>query len=197
YVDRAADLKMAVKILINAKMQRPGVCNSAETVLVHQTVAKRFFKLFLTELGRQKKTLEIRACKRSHAALLANQRLAPGLNLRRASPKDWNTEHLELILNAAVVSSAPAAQRHIATYGSRHSEAIVTKSRKTAEAFLNSVDAAAVYWNASTRFTDGHQLGLGGEIGISTQKLHVRGPVGLEALTCQQWVLRGSGQIRI
>ncbi|HXX89243.1 MAG TPA: glutamate-5-semialdehyde dehydrogenase [Acidimicrobiales bacterium] len=183
YVDGAADLDMAVSILVNAKMQRPGVCNAAESLLVHETVAPAFFALARPALAGVTVVGDDRA-----------QALWPGMGT--ATEEDFATEFLDLKLSVAVVSSLEAAVAHIARFGSGHSEAIVTDDVHAADRFVRAVDAAAVVVNASTRFVDGGELGLGAEIGISTQKLHARGPMGLEALTCVKWVLRGEGHVR-
>lgn len=187
YVHDDADLEMAVKIVKNAKTQRPGVCNSLETVLVHESIAPAF----LTKLGNATgHELKFHCDEKSLAAF------AGKTEATAAGEKDWATEYLDLILNCRVVSGLPEALAHIEKYGSRHSEAIITRSESVARQFQTEVDAAAVYWNASTRFTDGFELGLGGELGISTQKLHVRGPVGLKELTSARWIIDGTGQVR-
>jgi len=185
YVDRTANLKMAELIIVNAKTQRPSVCNAAETLLVHRDIAPQFLPVVLEVL--QRKGVEIRGCQQT-------LQFIPGLV--PATEDDWKTEYLDLILAVRVVNSLSDAIEHINTYGSRHSEAIVTENYANARVFLDGVDAAAVYVNASTRFTDGEQFGLGAEIGISTQKLHARGPMGLKELTTTKYVVYGSGQIR-
>ena len=185
YVDESADLDMALEIVFNAKCQRPGVCNAMETLLVHQAVAERFLPLVAARLVPA--GVELRGDERTRQLL---PDLAP------ATEEDWATEYLALILAVAVVDDLSAAMDHIARYGTRHSEAIVTSDYAHAQRFLEQVDAAAVYVNASTRFTDGGQFGLGAEIGISTQKLHARGPMGLAELTSCKWVVRGEGQVR-
>jgi len=185
YVDQDADPEMATNIVINAKTQRPGVCNAMETLLVHREIAPSWLPVVaarLTELG-----VELRGCPRS-------RELVP--SMKEATEEDWATEYLDLILAVKVVDSLEEAIAHINRYGTKHSEAIVTKSYTRARQFLQQVDAAAVYVNASTRFTDGYQYGFGAEIGISTQKLHARGPMGLEALTTIKYVVYGSGQTR-
>jgi glutamate-5-semialdehyde dehydrogenase len=185
YVDQAADLPMAQEIAFNAKCQRPGVCNAMETLLVHQAVAGDFLPAMarrLIEAG-----VEIRGCERT-------RRLVP--DAKEATEEDWYAEYLSLILAVKVVDSLDDAIAHIGKYGTMHSEAIVTKDYAAARKFTEQVDAAAVYVNASTRFTDGYQYGLGAEIGISTQKLHARGPMGLEELTTYKWIVFGEGQIR-
>ncbi|MGZ3649943.1 MAG: glutamate-5-semialdehyde dehydrogenase [Bdellovibrionota bacterium] len=186
FVDESADLAMAVNVVKNAKTQRPGVCNALETVLVHEKVAQDF----LPRLYAAAQPLEFRCDG-------ASQKLLHGsANVKPASEQDWDTEHLDLILNCRVVKSLEEALAHIEKHGSKHSETIITGDESHARLFQSEVDAAAVYWNASTRFTDGFELGLGGELGISTQKLHVRGPVGLRELTTPRWVITGTGQIR-
>jgi glutamate-5-semialdehyde dehydrogenase len=195
YVDDEADLEMAVRIVTNAKVQRPGVCNSLETVLVNRAVAARFLpKLFDATFEAATAAGAAGLQWRCDAESLAIFGSRAGASL--ASPKDWDTEHLDLILNCRVVSDLDEAMNHIAIHGSKHSETVITRSEKKARLFQGEVDAAAVYWNASTRFTDGFELGLGGELGISTQKLHVRGPVGLRELTTPRWIIDGTGQIR-
>lgn len=186
YVDRAADLEMALAILENAKTSRPGVCNAVETLLVHRAVAATFLPAAATRLP----TVEFRADSEAAAAL------PPG-RARPAGEEDWSTEFLDLVLAVRVVGSVDQAIEHIARYGTGHSETIVTEDRRAAEAFLAGVDAAAVLVNASSRFVDGGELGFGGEIGISTQKLHVRGPMGPEALTSLRLVVEGDGQVRV
>lgn len=188
YVDSEADLEMAARIIMNAKSQRPGVCNSLETVLVHESVAENFLpKLY--ELSQEHQVQW--HCDRATLKVLGKKS-----NIRSAKSSDWDTEYLDQIMNCKVVQSLEEAIAHIEKHGSRHSEAIVTKSESTARKFQAEIDAAAVYWNASTRFTDGFEFGLGGELGISTQKLHVRGPVGLRELTTPRWIIDGGGQIR-
>lgn len=186
YVDKAADLAMAERIVVNGKTQRPGVCNAVETVLVHRDVAEAFFaQAGQTLLG---KGVEIRGDE-------AVQSLLAG-KAKPAVEEDWSTEYLDLILAARVVENADEAIAHIEQYGSHHSDCIVTSDETVAERFLNEVDSATVYWNASTRFTDGGEFGFGAEIGISTDKLHARGPMALEELTTYKYKIRGTGQIR-
>jgi glutamate-5-semialdehyde dehydrogenase len=190
YIDRAADLDMAVDIVLNAKTQRPGVCNAIETTLVHQEVAQDFFDQLAPRLI--SKNVELRADEAAFVQLSA-------LNYRplaRATPADWSTEFLDLIMAVRVVESVDAALEHIERYGSHHSDCIVTRDQAVAETFLRAVDSATVYWNASTRFTDGAEFGFGAEIGISTDKLHARGPMALEELTTYKYVIRGTGQVR-
>lgn len=188
YVDDEADLEMAVRIVANGKVQRPGVCNSLETVLVHQKVAAEFLPMLF------EKTKGVNL--EWHADPASCEILSGRPKVKAAGPKDWDTEYLELILNCRVVQGLDEALAHIEKHGSKHSEAIITRSETRARRFQNEIDAAAVYWNASTRFTDGFELGLGGELGISTQKLHVRGPVGLRELTSTRWIMDGNGQVR-
>jgi glutamate-5-semialdehyde dehydrogenase len=185
YVDESADLDMAKSICFNAKVQRPGVCNAMETMLVHERVARDF----LPDMGRtlQEAGVEIRGCART-------VELIPGA--RPADESDWPAEFLDLILAVKVVSNMEEALEHIETYGSNHTEAIITRDYGRAQRFLSEVDSSVVLVNASTRFNDGYQLGLGAEIGISTSKLHAFGPMGLEELTTTKFIVHGSGQIR-
>lgn len=185
YIDRAADLEMALSILRNAKCQRPGVCNAAESVLVHADVADRILPAMAEMLARE--GVAIRGCDRICAAIPA---------ATPATEDDYRTEYLDLILSARVVDSIDAAIDHIDTYGSRHTDAIITRDLQAAELFMIRVDSAAVVVNASTRFNDGGELGLGAEIGISTDKFHARGPCGLRELTSYKWIVRGQGQVR-
>lgn len=185
FVDDRADLRMAEKIVLNAKTERPGVCNAMETLLVHRDIAKRFLPRMAAKL--EQAGVELRGCP-------AARRILPGI--KAAAAADWDTEYLALILSIKVVPSIDGAIDHIAKHGSGLAEAIVTRDKGRAARFLREVDAGAVYHNASTRFTDGGEFGLGAEMGISTQKLHARGPVGLEGLTCEKFVVRGGGQIR-
>jgi glutamate-5-semialdehyde dehydrogenase len=190
YVDKEADLDMAARIVVNAKTQRPGVCNAIETVLVHSEIAAPFFKKIGPLLAQNK--VEIRADPGSFHQL-SSLSYEP---LRLARDEDWTTEYLDLILAARIVENFQDAIVHIEQWGSHHSDVIITRDTARAEKFLNEVDSAAVYWNASTRFTDGAAFGFGAEIGISTDKLHARGPMALEELTTYKYVIRGSGQIR-
>jgi glutamate-5-semialdehyde dehydrogenase len=185
YVDEDADLEMAEKIVINAKTQRTGVCNAMETLLVHKDIAPRF----LPRVGESLKSLEveIRGCEETQKYIK---------DITEATQKDWETEYLDLILAVKVVDSIDEAIDHIYKYGTKHSEAIITNNYKNSQRFLSEVDAAAVYVNASTRFTDGSEFGFGAEIGISTQKLHARGPMGLEQLTSIKYIIYGEGQTR-
>ena len=185
YVDKDADLDMAAKILFNAKASRPSVCNACECVLIHKDVAGRF--LPKAEALLEQKNVEIRGDERVRAILPS---AVP------AADEDWGKEYNDYILAAKVVDSMDEALEHIYRYGTKHSEAIVTENLEAAERFLNEVDAAAVYHNASTRFTDGGEFDMGAEIGISTQKLHARGPLGLRELTSMKYKLHGKGQVR-
>ncbi|MDD5129499.1 MAG: glutamate-5-semialdehyde dehydrogenase [Candidatus Omnitrophica bacterium] len=185
YVDEDADLNMAENICLNAKLQRPGVCNAMESMLVHRDVAARFLPGMLKKF--KDAGVEIRGC-------AFTKRIANWVKL--ATQKDYRTEYLDLILSVKVVDSLDAAIAHINEYGSHHSDSIVTDDNNAAAKFLQQVDSACVYLNASTRFTDGNQFGMGGEIGISTDKLHARGPMGLEELTTYKYVVYGCGQVR-
>lgn len=185
YVDRSADLKMAENICFNAKVQRPGVCNAMETMLVHRKVAKKFLSRMIKRFSDS--GVEIRGDAET-------RRIAP--YIKRAVENDWYTEYLGLILSVKVVTDIDEAIAHIMKYGSYHSDAIVTGNKKNAEKFLDEVDSACVYVNCSTRFTDGAQFGKGAEMGISTDKLHARGPMGLEELTSYKYVIYGTGQVR-
>ncbi|WP_150465669.1 glutamate-5-semialdehyde dehydrogenase [Francisella sp. SYW-2] len=185
YIDEFADLDKAIKIVINAKTQRPGVCNALETLLVHQNIAEKFLPKLEIELA--KYNVELRA---------NNESLKYLENATLATTEDWDTEYLDLVLSIKTVANINEAIEHINTHGSMHSECIVTENYTNTEIFLNEVDAAAVYANASTRFTDGSEFGFGGEIGISTQKLHARGPMGINELTTLKYIIRGNGQVR-
>lgn len=186
YVDSSADLNMAAEIVENAKCSRPSVCNAMETLLVQESVAEEFLPLVLPRL--QKHSVELR-CDRKALEILQNDAVA-------ATQSDWETEFDDYILAIKTVSGMEEAMEHIARFGTGHSEAIITNDYTKAQHFLNGVDAAAVYVNASTRFTDGGEFGLGAEIGISTQKMHARGPMGLKELTSCKYVIYGNGQIR-
>jgi glutamate-5-semialdehyde dehydrogenase len=189
YVDASADLDDALAIAINAKVQRPSVCNAAETLLVHADVADEFLPRVLGELRESGVELRVDERTRASAGALAD-------SLGTATAEDWATEYHALILAVKVVDSVADAIEHIDRYGSGHSEAIITNSNEASRAFTDAVDAACVYVNASTRFTDGAVFGMGAEIGNSTQKLHARGPVGLRELTSYKYVIQGSGQVR-
>jgi len=193
YVDRAADLVMAEGIVLNAKCQRPAVCNAMETLLVDTAVAKTFLPQIAAKLWDQK--VQLRADPVAEAILASGLR-HPASSLRPATEQDFYTEYNDYILNVRVVDGVAAAIAHIATCGSAHSDAIVTADEAAARQFLAEVDSAAVYWNASTRFTDGGEFGMGAEIGISTDKIGARGPMGLEELTSYKWLGFGSGQVR-
>jgi glutamate-5-semialdehyde dehydrogenase len=187
YVDAAADLEMARAIVHNAKLQRPGVCNAAETLLVHSSVADAFLPGVLADLDDAGVALHGDA--RAIAA-------APQVDIAEAIAQDWDTEYLALEMAVAVVDSVEQAIDHICAHGSGHSEAIVTGDVGAARAFELGVDAACVYVNASTRFTDGGEFGMGAEIGNSTQKLHARGPIGVRELCTFKYLIEGNGQIR-
>jgi len=185
YVDGFADLKKAKEIVLNAKVQRPGVCNAIENLLVHKDVARKF----LPEAARALKEadVELRGCEKTRKILRG---------IRAATDKDWYEEYLDLTLAIKIVNNVEEAIVFINKYGSSHSDAIVTRNKKAVDKFLNNVDSACVYLNASTRFTDGHQFGMGAEIGISTDKIHARGPMALEELCTYKYFILGSGQIR-
>lgn len=189
YVHAAADLAMATRIVVNGKSSRPGVCNATECLLVDRAVAERF----LPQVGRELvgKGVELRGCPATVEALTR-----AGVPVRPATEEDWGTEFLDLILAVRVVDGLDAAMAHVARYGSEHTEAIVTEDTEAARRFTREVAASAVMWNASTRFNDGGELGLGAEIGISTSRLHAFGPMGLRELTSQKYVVHGHGQVR-
>jgi len=190
YIDLTAEIDKAVPIVYNAKVQKPSVCNALDTVLVHKGIAKRFLPLMAKELAKAGVELH---CDKPSMEILKSKR---GLKLKPAIREDWGKEFLALIAAVKVVGSLDEALEHIARYGSGHSEAIVTEDYTAQLRFLNEVDAAAVYVNASTRFTDGGQFGLGAEVGISTQKMHARGPMGLKELTSYKWIIFGNGHVR-
>ena len=185
FVDRDADIEMAEKICFNAKVQRPGVCNAMETLLVHKDIAGKFLPLMVKKY--KDAGVEIRGCSRTKGVVS---------DIKDATEDDWRTEYLELILSVKIVDSVEEAISHISDYGSGHSEAIITSNYFNAQKFLREVDASSVFVNASTRLADGNQYGLGAEMGISTQKLHCRGPMGLEDLTSQKYIIYGDGQVR-
>ncbi|MBN1245795.1 glutamate-5-semialdehyde dehydrogenase [Candidatus Bathyarchaeota archaeon] len=185
YVEEDADLDRAMPIIINAKCQRPGTCNAAEKLLVHQNIVEQFLPVAIAAL--RKEGVEVRGCKKT-AAIVADVKLA--------TEEDWYTEYLDFIIGVKVVKDLDEAIAHINKYGTKHSESILTANFDKALRFIREVDSAAVYWNASTRFTDGNQFGLGAEIGISTQKLHARGPMSVQHLTTTKYFILGSGQIR-
>lgn len=193
YVEPTADMAQAVRIIENAKVQKPGACNAVETLLVHRDAAPHLLPLVARTLAGR---VELRCCDRSFSILEPLQKELPALLLRGATEADWATEFLDYILAIKVVDSLDEAIEHINTYGTRHSEAILTNDLASMREFERRVDAACVYTNASIRFTDGGQFGFGAELGISTQKFHARGPMGLEALTTIQYRIRGTGQIR-
>ncbi|HDZ76964.1 MAG TPA: glutamate-5-semialdehyde dehydrogenase [Candidatus Omnitrophica bacterium] len=186
YVDSKADLKMAEIVCLNAKLQRPSVCNSVETLLLHQTIADKFLDRIFTKLNDA--GVEIRGCSKTYKILKGK--------IKRAKISDWSTEFLGFILAVKIVRTIDEAIDHINQYGSHHSDSIITSNKNTANQFLSCVDSAAVFLNASTRFSDGHQFGMGAEIGISTDKIHARGPMGLEELTIYKYQVLGNGQIR-
>jgi glutamate-5-semialdehyde dehydrogenase len=194
YVDADADLKMAGEIAMNAKVQRPAVCNAMETLLVDKAVAEKFLPQIATRLW--EKHVELRADEDSVKLLDAIRNTQHAAKIRRATEQDFYTEYNDYILNVRVVDGVKAAIDHINQYGSAHSDSIVTKNEAHAKQFLAEVDSAAVYWNASTRFTDGGEFGMGAEIGISTDKIGARGPMGLEELTSYKWIGIGTGQVR-
>ena len=185
FIDQNADLEMATEIAINSKTQYVAACNAMETLLVHQKVAQTFLPRIQVRLAQE--GVELRGCKKS-------QSICP--DVLAANSEDWSTEYLDKILSIRIVDDFDQAVDHINKYGSHHSDAIITKDYATAQKFLKVVDSAAVYVNSSTRFTDGYEFGLGAEVGISTQKLHCRGPMGLEGLTSYKYVIYGDGQIR-
>ncbi len=185
YVDRDANLDMAEEIVYNAKVQRPGVCNALETLLVHKDIAKKFLPRIIERL--KEAGVEVRGCPKTKRIIS---------QIKRANEIDWQTEYLNLVLSIKVVKGLAEALNHISRYGSGHSEAIITRNKRAAERFLKEVDASAVFVNASTRLNDGGEFGLGAEIGISTQKLHARGPMGLEELTTYKYLVYGKGQVR-
>jgi glutamate-5-semialdehyde dehydrogenase len=185
YVEEDADLTKATPIIINSKCQRPGTCNAAEKLLVHQKIAKEYLPMVIAEL--RKNGVEVRGDQHT-------RKIVP--DVKEATEQDWGTEYLDLIIGIKVVENLDEAIAHINKYGTHHSESIVTCDFDKALRFQKEIDSAAVYWNASTRFTDGNQFGLGAEIGISTQKLHARGPMSIQHLTTTKYVILGSGQIR-
>lgn len=185
FVDETADLEMAKAIVLNAKVQRPGVCNAAEKLLVHEAVANEFLPTIVKAL--RENGVEVRGCEKAQAIVD---------DIKVIEEPEWHQEYLDLIIAVKVVKDVDEAIKHINKYNTGHSESIVTESYKNSQKFLQRVDAAAVYVNASTRFTDGGEFGFGGEIGISTQKLHARGPMGLKELTTSKYIIFGDGQIR-
>jgi glutamate-5-semialdehyde dehydrogenase len=193
FVDADADLKMAEEIALNAKVQRPAVCNAMETLLVDGKIARTFLPKIVERLGEKKVQLRVDA---ETESILKSEVRSPKSEIRRATDQDYFTEYNDYILNVRVVDGVSAAIDHINQYGSAHSDSIVTKNEQHAQQFLAEVDSAAVYWNASTRFTDGGEFGMGAEIGISTDKIGARGPMGLEELTSYKWIGIGTGQVR-
>lgn len=187
YVDTDADLNMAQNVCFNAKVQRPGVCNAMETMLVHRDAAIRFLPGMIKQF--KDAGVEIRGCP-------LTRRIVKKQDIKKATRKDFKTEYLDLILSVKVVKDIEEAVGHINTYGSHHSDSIITDSQEAADYFLKKIDSACVYHNASTRFTDGFQFGMGAEIGISTDKIHARGPMALEELTTYKYKIFGSGQVR-
>jgi glutamate-5-semialdehyde dehydrogenase len=185
YVDEFADPDMARGVCLNSKLQRPGTCNAMETMLVHEKISGTFLPDIYKEMSDA--GVELRGCEKS-------RKIVP--EIKQADEEDWSTEYLEKILSVKVVSSIDDAIEHISVYGSSHSDAIITEDESNAKKFIDEVDSAAVYVNASTRFTDGFEFGMGAEIGISTDKLHARGPMGLKELTSYKYIIRGTGQIR-
>ncbi len=185
YIDDEADLENATSIVINAKVQRPGVCNAAEKLLIHKKIAENYLPVVITEL--RKNNVEVRGDEETKKLVS---------DVKTATEEDWSTEYLDLIIGIKVVNNLEEAIDHINKYGTHHSESILTKNFSKALKFTKEVDSAAVYWNASTRFTDGNKFGFGAEIGISTQKLHARGPMGVQHLTSTKYVILGIGQIR-
>ena len=184
FVDESADIDMALNILINAKVQRPSVCNACESLIVHENIASEFIPKAVDEL--KKYGVEIRGCEKTREIADVNV----------ATDDDFYTEYNDLIISVKIVENIDEAIEHINNHNTKHSECIVTQDKENAQRFMDEIDAAAVYHNASTRFTDGFEFGFGAEIGISTQKLHARGPMGLKELTSTKYVIYGSGQIR-
>ena len=184
FVDESADIGMACDILINAKVQRPSVCNACESLIIHKDIAEKFIPVAFERL--KENGVEIRGCEKT-------RKIA---DVKAASDEDYYTEYNDLIISVKIVDNIDEAINHINTHNTKHSESIVTKNYENAQRFLNEIDAAAVYVNASTRFTDGFEFGFGAEIGISTQKLHARGPMGLKELTSTKYIIYGDGQIR-
>jgi glutamate-5-semialdehyde dehydrogenase len=183
YVDKDADLTMAKSIVVDAKCQYVAVCNAAETLLVHEAIAEAFLPLVQEALTRH--DVELRGCPKTAAIV----------KVKPASEEDWRTEYLDTILSVKIVASTDEAISHINTYGSGHTDAIITANQATANHFMTLLDSGNVFWNCSTRFSDGYRYGLGAEVGISTSKIHARGPVGLEGLVIYKWQIRGSGQV--
>lgn len=187
FVDESADVNMALDIIVNAKTQRMGVCNAIESLVVHKNIAEKIVPLIYDKLS--EKSVEIRACEKTIS-------ICPDLSLEKATEEDYATEYLGPLISLKIVGDVTEAIEHVNKYTTHHSECIVTENKENAEKFMNEVDAACVYVNASTRFTDGFEFGFGAEIGISTQKLHARGPMGLKELTSYKYKVYGNGQIR-
>jgi glutamate-5-semialdehyde dehydrogenase len=184
FVDKEANIKKAIDICFDAKCQYPAVCNAMETMLVHKDIAKKFLPLIIKKLKQAK--VEISGDKKTRKIVK---------DINKATEKDWSTEYNDLILSVKIVNDLKEAVNHINKYGSKHTDAIVTEDKKTADTFMNLVDSASVMWNASTRFADGYRYGKGAEVGISTAKIHSRGPVGLEGLVIYKYKLVGKGQV--
>jgi glutamate-5-semialdehyde dehydrogenase len=193
FVDADADLKMAEEIAMNAKVQRPAVCNAMETLLVDQAIASTFLTKLTPMLAEKK--VQLRLDERAND-IVSNTTAGPKPQTQRATDQDFFTEYNDYVLNVRVVDGVDHAIEHINHYGSAHSDSIVTRNEARAKQFLDEVDSAAVYWNASTRFTDGGEFGMGAEIGISTDKIGARGPMGLDELTSYKWIGIGTGQVR-
>ncbi|CAB4652539.1 unannotated protein [freshwater metagenome] len=189
YIDEFADLEKAIPIIINSKVQRPSVCNAAETLLIHSKIAQSFTPIALKALHEAGVVMHVDS---------AVQKIAQsvGIVVKTANEQNWSTEYGDLEINVAIVDSVDDASEHIAKYGTQHTDAIITENKEVAKRFIAMSDCAAVMVNTSTRFTDGEQMGFGAEIGISNQKLHARGPMGLEAMTTTTWIVTGNGQIR-
>jgi len=194
FVDREADLRMAEAIVMNAKCQRPAVCNAMETLLVDRSIAEKFLPQVGQRLAEYK--VELRVDEGARRCFMQHATGNTPFNLKPVSEQDYFTEYNDYILNVRVVDGVEQAIDHITQYGSAHSDSIVTRNEATAQRFLSEVDSATVYWNASTRFTDGGEFGMGAEIGISTDKVGARGPMGLEELTTYKWIGYGTGQVR-
>lgn len=188
YIDKDADLQKAVAIAVNAKVSRPSVCNAVDTLVIDKTIAPQFLHLLQPQFSKHQVTI--------FADATAHKNLKGYEHLHQAKPDDFGREFLSLACAVKTVSNIDEALEHISKYSTKHSEAIISKNKKACQRFINEVDAAAVYTNASTRFTDGEEFGLGAEIGISTQKLHARGPFALEKLVTEKWILEGNGQVR-
>ena len=185
YIDKDADIEKAINISINSKTQRTGVCNAMETLIVNKNIANDFLPLIFDQLER--KNVEIRGCENTRKILNS---------IKIANEEDWQTEYLDSILSVKIVGNCNEAMKHISDYGSGHTDVIVTENKNTAEVFLRNVDSSSVMHNASSRFADGYEYGLGAEIGISTNKLHARGPVGIDGLTNEKFIVIGDGNIR-